>query len=274
MKIAVCLSGQPRTIEHAIPNILSYFSGNHTYDFFCQSWDYNTYKRLNKDVAEHEQPIYWDQEEKVDTNWIINQLLRLSPKKIAIQGKHQLKEPMHWDSLLYSFMYANHMKRMYEIENDFRYDCVVKTRYDLIFRPGDRFLEGEFKFTYPHDRKSRFDGKIETNYLEVFTTHNNRMRYEFNRVNTSDCFFYGTSSAMDIITDVYRYRYRKERVLRADDWDPIGPGVAINDMAVELGMRTHHTSYEETFYRKECLPLDSIDDYHKIREISMEFFKL
>lgn len=274
MRIAVCLSGQPRTIDKATPNILNYFSGHHEFDFFCQSWNYNTYKRKKSDPAPEEQPVYWEGDEQVDEEWLREQLMAFKPKKLAIQGKDQLKEPFFWGSLLYSFMYANHMKRMYEIENNFRYDCVVKSRYDLIFPPDKKFFEGDFKFTSPFDRKSHFDNKIETNYLEIFTTHNERMRYEYNRVNTSDCFFYGTSSSMDIIADLYRYAYRKQRTLRADDWEMIGPGVYINDLAVSLNMRTHHTTYDEVFYRKESLPLDSMQDFQKIREISIGFFKV
>ncbi len=43
MKIAVCLSGQPRTVRYAAKSIINYFSGDYEVDYFCHSIDNNTF---------------------------------------------------------------------------------------------------------------------------------------------------------------------------------------------------------------------------------------
>ena len=85
MKIAVCLSGQPRVIEYAIPSILNFFSGEYEFDFFCHSWNYNTYKRKRDNPGIGEFPIWWEDDEEVDIAQLEQSLLRFNPKKYSIQ---------------------------------------------------------------------------------------------------------------------------------------------------------------------------------------------
>ena len=149
MKIAICLSGQPRTIDYSAPNILQYFSGEHEYDFFCHAWNYNTYKRKKSNPAPGEHPVYWDEDTLVDTAWIEEKINSYKPKKFAVESVHALNPLLArltghrmrfpWDSLTYSIMCANNLKKQYEIENNFRYDFVVRSRYDMIFNPNTRF---------------------------------------------------------------------------------------------------------------------------------------
>lgn len=262
MKIAVCLSGLPRVIEYAAPSILNFFSGEHEFDFFCHTWDYNSYKRKKEDSGLGEFPIWWEEDVKVDVEQLKKSLSIFNPKKYVIQGVEVLGGRFIWDSLMYSLMYANNLKKQYEIENNFRYDFVVKTRYDTVFSP-----EHKFKLNSRADRN---------NYMDSFCIHNARMPYEYNRVNISDNLFYGTSLGMDMICDVYRHVYKKTKNIRLDDWEYLGPGSYIADYTEDRNMRLIAAQLElkETIYRKEMIPLDPMTNFPELREFNQSMYKI
>lgn len=261
MKIAVCLSGQPRVIDYAIPSILAFFSGEHEFDFFCHSWNYNTYKRKKDNPGKGEFPVWWEDDKEVDILQLEQSLLRLNPKKYSIQTSAVLGDRFIWDSLMYSQMYANHLKKQYEIENNFRYDFVIKSRYDTIFRPPDKFKLN--KLAKP------------TDYLDSFCLHNGRMTYEYNRVNSSDNVFYGSSLAMDMLSDVYRHIFIKIKNLRSDDPEYLGPGSFISDYAESKNLRLIAVGDEiyETVYRKELIPLDPMTNFAEFRRFNQSMYE-
>jgi hypothetical protein len=264
MRIAVCLSGQPRVIESIIPSLLHFFSGEHEYDFFCHAWDYNTYKRLKKTPVSGEWPVEWGQDEQVDVDELTHILSRLNPKKCVVDSKNVLSNHRFaWDSLFYSIMYANHLKKQYEIENNFRYDFVVRSRYDIVFHPSLKFILTAAANT--------------DNYLDIYFTNTNRMDYEYNRINASDTVFYGSSMAMDIISDVHRDIYYKLLQKRLDDWECLGPGTSLSDYAEDRNLRLISLpagEVYETVYREEMAPLDPITNWDKIKQYNDSFYKI
>lgn len=262
MKIAVCLSGQPRTIEFAAPNIMQYFSGEHEYDFFCHTWDYNTYKRKMENPPAGVQPVYWEGNTNVDINWLEDCIKVFKPKKYIVDSLGAYGSDFSWSSLTYSLMMANHLKKQYEIENNFRYDCVVRSRYDLIFDPTARF--------YVNVNLNN------SQYLDIACIHSGRMPYEFNRVNISDEFYYGTSTGMDIISELFRKI--KKHIVRQDDYDLIGPGAFISDHAEERNLRIviDSNNTPSTVFRPEVTTLDPLTTlgYHQIKNYASTFYKL
>lgn len=261
MKIAVCLSGQPRTIEHTISSILNFFSEEHEYDFFCHSWDYNTYKRKKENAELGEQPVYWGGDESVDINLLHQTLSRLGPKKCVVDSKAVLGNyNFPWQSLFYSLMHANHLKKQYEVENNFRYDFVVRSRFDLIYYPGRKF-----KLTHTANKD---------NYLDAYFMHTNRMDYEYNRVNASDTIFYGSSSVMDIISDVYRHINLSYMRSREDDRLCLGPGSSLSDYAELKNIQLIPLMGEifEAVYRPEIAPMDPLTNFEQIRDFNDSFY--
>jgi hypothetical protein len=261
MRIAVCLSGQPRVIDYAAQSILNFFSGEHQYDFFCHTWDYNSYKRKKENPEIGEFPVWWEKDVKVDVEQLKNSLALFNPKKYIIHDAHVLGKRFIWDSLMYSLMYANNLKKQYEIENNFRYDFVVKSRYDTIFSPDRKFVLNK-----------RAD---KDNYLDSFCIHDARMTYEYNRVNTSDNVFYGTSLGMDMICDVYRHIYIKMKNIRLDDFEYLGPGSYISDYAEGRNLRLIAAASElfETVYRKEMIPQDPVANFPAFREFNQSMYR-
>lgn len=258
MRIAVCLSGQPRAIEFASKGLLNYFSNNnsdqHTFDFFCHSWNYNTWKTPELDATP---------KEVVDFKWLSNQLLKFSSieSKIGVENdayRFSLGDRLPYGSLLYSAMASNFLKRKYEIRNNFRYDCVYKVRYDSVFNP---------------DTRAKPDWPFKRN---LYAPHYGRMPLEYNRFNFSDVVYYGDSWSMDIASDLYRYVMQEyAELLRDDGANCFGPGTLMTTYAQNLGIELQRDeNLEETIYRKEVLGLDPTDrmQYNSIRDMHRSFY--
>ena len=114
------------------------------------------------------------------------------PKKHIFDNKKQdfFYANDHWSSLFYSLAQSIMLKREYEIENDFEYDLVIKTRPDVVFDP-------IYFFSWE---------PLEHNVL--FSTQGGIMEHEFHMYNTNDMVFYGTSYTMDLVSQMYFYRQK------------------------------------------------------------------
>lgn len=268
MKIAVCLSGQPRTVSYAIGSILHHYSGeNYSFDFFCHSWNYNTYKRKLEDgkLDFLGQPVFWEADELVDEKELLNTLLKFNPQKIKIHSKSILAGMWPWKSLFYSATYANMLKKQYEVENNFRYDLVIKMRYDIIFDPRFKFM--------PHP------WACQDNYQDIFVDHAARMAFEYNCLNLSDTVFYGSSLAMDNFFTLYKYLIEKNQNRRDDDLECLGPGTLMFEYGSKLGIRfctpdTKNKNICQTVFRKEVIDKDPIHQFQEIREFNNSLYRL
>jgi hypothetical protein len=260
MKIAICLSGQFRTGEYALPSLLNFFK-EYDCDYFCHSWQDNNMRLATPDrFRKHIDTV----DNEFTKEYIESTLQRfLKPKKIVIEEKSHKDAPYvgPWSQLFYSLMIANCLKKEYEVENNFRYDLVIKTRYDFVYPPDSTF----HPISYQHEHL--------TDYLEIFNNGLNRMNMEYSKLNASDTFFYGSSNAMDIICDIYRYlRYRNSDV-SIYDFDSPGPGCLISEFAVRHNIRITPVALAEVIYRYAGIGLDVIKDYSTLRTLHGEMYK-
>lgn len=264
MRIAICLSGQPRSIEFASKSILQHFNnsaGNHTYDFFCHCWDYNTWKLQN---------LTFSKDEVVDRIWLQYQLDKFSPKSYIIDSKNEVEVdrfPGGWNnvvtvpygSLLYSAMISNYLKRDYERQHNFRYDCVIKLRYDSVFRP-------EPLPAFPEIIPQR----------TLYFPHCGRFPLEYTRFNATDCLYYGDSWGMDMASDLYRYlRNRLDMLRKYDDYDCFGPGTLMTEYCNNHNIEIKQaTNWPEIIYRREVMGLDptNLDEFNKIFDMHSSFY--
>ena len=114
-KVAICISGQLRTgiLGHDV--FRRFFGSLDNYDIFYHTWT------LEPDVSLKLQSLY-------------------SPMKFIEEPSIDVDEVGNFGSMLYSIMMANELKKQHEIENNFRYDLVIKTRFDLIFHEHSRII--------------------------------------------------------------------------------------------------------------------------------------
>ena len=133
-RIAILLSGQSRTWKTSADNILNYFNikinqftnQKVEVDFFIHTWDTNSYRDKTQ---EREEGINYLLEDSVQ-NEIQN---KFNPIYMEYEKYDANNFVNAWSPLFYSFMKCTHLKRKYEIENDFVYGLVIKSRFDLNF---------------------------------------------------------------------------------------------------------------------------------------------
>lgn len=129
MRIAVCFSGQVRTGVENYQNIREVFGELYdSCDFFIHTWNFCSYKTYNlSNIAK--KPVT-ESPEKFEA---IRQLY--SPKKMVVDGKYvgyQTTEEYGIQALWHSFWKSVELKKQYELENNFKYDYVLKLRMDLV----------------------------------------------------------------------------------------------------------------------------------------------
>lgn len=271
-RVAVCLSGELRTWEFCKESITKFFEKGIVKDFplsntivpaeievdyFTHTW--TTDRKYNAGITDVS---------NVGDKEIADMVAWLKPKKHLSDDKRNrntLVEIGTYLDLFQSFHASVKLKRDYEIENNFEYDIVIKSRFDLLF---SSLCPPYSTMVYP---EKIFDNNIYHDSSIWFTS-------EANRFNIQDVFFYGTSFSMDRMSNIYdwqmsrrlhtphefgrsveRNRFSKTSMVRHNvirgvwiDPGPTtgGPGVTMNDFMhkVFLGSRQsivpHHHHHD------------------------------
>lgn len=187
MKIAVCFSGQIRTGVVSSKSIKSYLGTLYQYcDFFIHSWDINTYTGYSGSN------IFRDNEKVSDDT--INDIINIyNPKKIEIENFNEIKDTISsFDTikyLWYSYYMSVKYKREFEIDNNFKYDIVIKMRFDMIFEPY-RVLSFEYKLLYGVINNTIYIENMEQNVTEE-------------TIFIDDVYYMGSSDNIDIMSSYY-----------------------------------------------------------------------
>ncbi len=264
MKVAVCLSGQLRQWEMAKENQKWFWEsciGTEVkeVDYFIHTWNYSGDREgvsqpyITRDVSQEEFDNVVD--------WY-------KPKKYFLDDKKQnyFYESDHWSSLFYSMAQSIMLKREYEIENNFEYDVVIKSRPDVVFDP-------IYHFSWEH---------LENNIL--YTTHGGNMEHEFGMYNVNDCVFYSNSYTMDLVSQMYSYRQKMldERNMFEDKLftGSIGPGVLMQEYFREYGITSQSIqackyNFVETLVKLGCpedLDLFEHNDFHKMEKYFRDWY--
>ena len=170
MRLAILLSGQPRTLHVAYDSLKKFYFDKYECDVFVHTW--------------------FDKKFPLSTYGKMIDLFK--PKKILIEeqiifdGKGII-DPM-WGSVLqnllscyYSIFMANQLRNLYEEDKKFKYDFVMRIRTDIkIERP----IELE---------------KIEKDKLALY----NWTQLVYNDIGCSDVFAIGPPNIMDIYSNLY-----------------------------------------------------------------------
>jgi hypothetical protein len=170
MKIAVCLSGQPKFFEKSF----AYVSKNLFYNFneldiFFHSWQTNlTEEEKNKLINLYKPKKYLFENEKLH---ILN-----------YPFKQSTTSPNNVFSMFYSIKKSNELKKQYEEENNFKYDWVFRLRYDFALN-------------------KKFDEDI-LNTLSKQSVYLNNFEQSPNP-HCADCFGFSSSENMNIYSDTY-----------------------------------------------------------------------
>lgn len=253
MKIAVCLSGQLRNWKLGVDNQKWFWTVNKNFkvDFFAHTWNYSEdRKALSEPYVRREVP-YEEYKQFIEAFDI---------KKSIFDDKpvNSFQNSDHWGALFYSFVNTLLLKREYELENNFTYDLVIKSRPDIVFNPA------MFLHPFPFD-----DGVL-------YSSHGGLMQNEYNMVNFNDCLFLGNSRTMDKLINIFHYRMHKINVVE-DNVHPMGPGVLLNEFFRDFGIypKAGNLGFVETLLKEGCpdnLDLLNEEDFKKMQEYFLNWY--
>lgn len=207
-KIAVCLSGEPRTWKSCANNILEFYKSNvHDIMFFGHTWTESAYSKENThyNIEQHEvydkKLLYSDMKSCINYCDLLiedKNLICIEPEPYVIsfdecsfglQKAANLVNPNVYVHMSYSIMMANWLKTKYEIENEMRFDLVIRARHDNFYMPGktiDDYIPNQIEPTVIY-------GSTNTFPMEFWQNHFN------------DVLFFGSSRVMNTVCDFYRY---------------------------------------------------------------------
>lgn len=164
--------------------------------------------------------------------------------------------------------YCNYLKRKKEIMDSFRYDLVIKMRFDVLFNP-------MLKYSIPLPLED---------HIMYTASLMSRMPNELNFYNFDDVFFYGTSFTMDIISDTYRFVNKKlghkifENEIENKDLSfefYYGPGCLIYRHGTLYGMspgKINPLYYIIARYGVLGRNLDGIRDFEEIAKLNQNYY--
>ena len=265
MRIAICMSGQLRNWDMAKENQKWFWSTaahNTEVDYFIHTWNYSG------DRTGVSRPYEWRKVNKWEFNRIVK---HYDIKKSIFEKKPQsfFYGDDHWSALFYSFAQSIMLKRQYEIDNDFEYDLVIKSRPDIAFDP-------RYHSTYE---------LLEDNIL--YTTHGGNLESEFGMFNINDICFYGNSYTMDMLVNLY---FHRQKVINRNsgynieegdlNFHTLGPGTLIHEYCRDYGITAlptfgKHGHWQETIVKMGCpedLDLLNPKEFHKMEKYFREWY--
>lgn len=243
-KVAICFSGELRTFSVAMPFILNDFFENIHADIFLHTWT---------TTGDHKH-----------TDLELEQLKELVNNTNHNLVKLKVDNPINhsgpFGSMLYSIQQANWMKRQHEIQEHFDYDLVIKSRYDMLVRPGTKFRTDD----------------ISERTLYYSLGNRGLVHTDVGKHGISDIIFWGDSPTMDIACDTYRYynwhcfpRYLE--LMNGNMQDPsdsmLSPGTLIYQRTQKRNVQVKQIDpqYSETLWRTKVKHLNPNSDFEEIR---------
>lgn len=193
MRVALCLSGQMRNFEDYYQSLFDKIINVYNTDVFLHTWKVKSSKEemcLNIFKPKLYLIDYFDYKNVINNNDIILLNEEILNKKNFDNKNRDNKwipelcgTPENIYGMFYSMNKCNELKKKYEIENNFRYDLVFRTRMDLFFKDDfnfnieDEIILPENKGFYGDDHfaygKSDLIDKYQVyNYINMYINDN------------------------------------------------------------------------------------------------------
>lgn len=174
MRVAVCISGQMRSLERAYPSILSNIIQPNAADVFLHSWYDDAHlvmesmcprpnltlpPDLPRKAVElyqpkrhaFERPRRFDNKAhlRVPPSWCTDYAPHLPPEYTdADRARHIVRQAY---SMFYSIHACNQLREDYAEEHGITYDVVVRLRFDLTFHAPVRFADYDLTYLWCHE---------------------------------------------------------------------------------------------------------------------------
>lgn len=240
---AICFSGELRTFKNAMPRLMDYFRDTPA-DIYCHTWTTSG-----------------DKLHKLDDYKLLEEIINNSVHNlIKLDYQTSINHAGPFGNMLYSIQKSNFMKREVEVENNFRYDKVIKCRYDMLIPDGKTF------------------GPRPIEERSIYYSIGNRglVPNDFGKHGLSDIIFWGDSPSMDIACDTYRYynwesyplALKLQSGYTADPGDSmLSPGTLIYQQAQKRNIKMVQIVPQlmETLWRTSVEDLDPSTQFEEIK---------
>lgn len=191
MRIAILLCGHTRTYLKTYQSFLDSFK-DLDYDVFCHTWDTkghhdpvwwsekgdDIYEKLTQEDTDNLSNLYHAKKVQVDPQ---RKFLPKNPEYLKIKGFNPVRNM--WETV----WRANELRKQYELENGINYDCVLKTRYDILY---------DEKFNPQWVEKNLY--KYKFNFI---LTHTGKVENIYN-----DSIYYSTPENFNYVIDTMKTR--------------------------------------------------------------------
>lgn len=283
-KIAVCLSGESRTWKSCAQNILDFYRSDiHEVHFFGHTWTDSDYIKENQfygvERYQKHHPVHLYQTMKsclgyekllVEDKNVVDttpeaSVVSFDECNFGLKKAANLAKPTTYTHMSYSIMKANWLKTMYEIENDMRFDIVVRARHDTFYYPTLKFEN-----YLPHQiEPTVIYGSTNTFPLEYWQNHFN------------DLFFFGPSRVMNTVCDFYRYYSTGKfwELMDAHWFDPYikicGYNVSLYKWLMMKNIRVRETDllFNMHVFRKKAEQHSLPQDVESIIQVERDLFR-
>jgi len=202
LRIALCLSGQSRFLEEGYREVIyPFILENNNVDVFIHTWaiDENQEGKpfINGGGFTMGQPI--NKSIILDILNIYNPIKLLVQKQVPFEyGKYKERtlpgiRSDHLFSMFYSIYKSNELKKQYEKENKFKYDFVIRSRFDVKLNSKVDFTVDGSKLYLPNGCFDVANGYVDcfgysnSNYMDVYADTFNHIDNIMNKTNIRFC---------------------------------------------------------------------------------------
>ena len=129
MKIALCISGQPRVVEHGYKCLEKNLIKDHNVDTFIHTW----YDKTITSTSEYGGGFTFNENVKQEILDLYTPVSSIfEPPINTLPGYDSRNTSMHYAQycMFYGIKAANDLKLKYEQSCSFKYDVVIRTRFD------------------------------------------------------------------------------------------------------------------------------------------------
>ena len=195
MKVALCFSGQPRCIDYGYKFINNTILKQYNPDIFIHTW-WNNDNDINR-VWNWKHEECKDDLNSLSDNNTLNKIKKLyKPIKMNIEKEYVPKTNLSYIkclegsefvynmySMFNSIYKSNELKKEHEKKNKFKYDVVIRCRFDIALMSHIDFNKLDMNYIYT---KKYYVPRMKKNPFEV-----------------NDHFAFSNSNNMDIYSNVY-----------------------------------------------------------------------
>lgn len=195
MKIALCLSGQPRYLDEGFYYLYENILKKYSVDVFIHTWWDNEMKNKKMDLPpslSYGRTYFWKEDTIDDIKSKYDPISFTHEPQIEFETfddvNYELGRPSHVHSMFYSIEKSNRLKLEYENINDVKYDLVIRSRFDVKFNKFDLKLNeinsecincSMIGFEYPNDQFAISSSQNMDIYSSVFSNLQNYRKSGF-----------------------------------------------------------------------------------------------